>query len=89
MKNNNDLFESIFDSLQDKTPPTDEQKEKMLNYVLTEDRLRNHTTWEKAGRWITIYPWRFAFVAAAAQAVVLTWMFDTGYTNLLLKALGG
>ena len=89
MKNNDDQFEGVFDSLQDKTLPTDEQKEKMLNYVLAEDRLRNLTTWEKAGRWITIYPWRFAFVAAAAQAIVLTWIFDTSYTNLFLRVLGG
>jgi len=89
MKKRKDPFESIFDSLHNKTQPTTEQKEKMLNYVLTEGIKQNNSLWVKAGRWITVYPWRFAFSAAAAQAVVCTALFGTGYTNLFLSLFGG
>jgi len=89
MKKNNDPFEGVFDSLKGESLPTSEQKEKMLHHVLTENRLQNNTVLEKVGRWITIYPWRFAFGAAAAQAVVFTLIFGTQYTNLLLGIFGG
>ena len=89
MKKSNDPFEGIFDSLKGESLPTGEQKEKMLHHVLTESRLRNNTALEKDGRWITTYPWRFAFGAAAVQAVVFTLIFGTQYTNLLLSLFGG
>jgi hypothetical protein len=89
MKKKIDPFEGIFAGLQDKTLPTDEQKKKMLNYILTESRPEKVTLWEKAGEWITVYPWRFAFSAAAMQAAVFTLIFGAEYTNLILKIIGG
>lgn len=89
MKKNNDPFEGIFDGLQDNSLPTNEQKEKMLNHILLDNRLREETTWGKVGRWITVYPWRFAFSAAAVQAVVCTLLFGTQYTNVFLSIFGG
>jgi len=89
MKKNNDPFEGIFDSFQDKALPTEEQKEKMLNYVLLENRLQDNSVLGKVGRWISVYPWRFAFSAAAAQAVVFTLIFGTEYTNLVLRMFRG
>lgn len=89
MKNSNDPFKGIFDGLHDKSLPTDEQKEKMLSYILLESRLHNSTVWEKAGKWIAVYPWRFAFGAAIAQAVICTSIFGTAYTNLFLNLIGG
>jgi hypothetical protein len=89
MKKKNDPFEGVFDGLQDKTLPTDEQKEKMLKYVLLESRLQDNSTMGKVGRMITIYPWRFSFGAAAVQALVFTLIFGTEYTNLFLSIFGG
>jgi Zn/Cd-binding protein ZinT len=89
MKKHNDPFEGALDSLQDKTLPTNEQKEKMLNYVLMESRLQDNSILGKVGKWISVYPWRFAFSAAAAQAVVFTLIFGTEYTNLVLRMFGG
>jgi len=89
MKKNNDPFEGIFDSFQDKALPTEEQKEKMLNYVLLENRLQDNSVLGKVGRWISVYPWRFAFSGAAAQAVVFTLIFGTEYTNLVLRMFRG
>lgn len=89
MKKIHDPFEGIFDGRTDKTLPTNEQKDKMLSYVLTESRKQNSFTIEKIGRWITVYPWRFAFGVAAMQAAVFTLIFRSGYTNLILSMFGG
>lgn len=89
MKNLHDPFKDMFDPLQDKSSPTDEQKEKMMNHVLAESRLQDTSLLGKLGRWITVYPWRFAFSAATAQAVVCTLLFGTGYTNFILSFFGG
>jgi hypothetical protein len=89
MKKNKDPFEGIFDSLQDKTLPTNEQKERMLHHILMESRFQDITLWEKVDNWITIYPWRFAFGAAAAQTAACTLIFGTKYTNLFLSFFGG
>lgn len=90
MKKSNDPFEGVFDSLQNKTLPTDEQKEKMLSYVLLESsRLQENCVLGKVGKWISVYPWRFAFSVATAQAVVFTLIFGTEYTNLFLRMFGG
>lgn len=89
MKKNVDPFEGIFDSLYEKSLPTYEQKEKILNYVLLESNSRSSTVWEKAGRWIADYPWRFAFSVAVAQAILCTLIFGTAYTNLILSFIGG
>jgi hypothetical protein len=89
MRNNNDPFEGIFDDLYYKSLPTDEQKERMLNYILRENSLHDSTLWEKAGRWFAVYPWRFAFGIAVAQSVICTLIFGTAYTNLFLNLIGG
>ncbi len=89
MKKNNDPFEGMFDSLKGGSLLTDEQKEKMLRHVLAESRLQNDSALARVGRWIAVYPWRFAFGAAAVQAAVFTLIFGTHYTNLLLGMFGG
>ena len=89
MKKNNDPFVGIFNGLQDNTLPTNEQKERILNYILTESRFREISFWEKARRWITEYPWRFAFGVASLQTAACTLFFGTNYTNLFLNVFGG
>lgn len=89
MKKMNDPFESVFHDMQDKTPLTKEQKEKMLSYILVENRLQNTSFSKKAVGWIAAYPWRFAFSIATVQTVLCTLIFGTGYTNLFLSIFGG
>ena len=88
-KKNNDPFEGIFDSLQDKTLPTNEQKERMLNNILMKSRFQEISLWGKVENWITEYPWRFAFGTAAVQTALCTLVFGKAYTNLFLSFLGG
>jgi len=89
IKKNKDQFEGIFNNLQEENLPTNEQKEKMLNYILTESRFQEIPLWEKLDNWVTMYPWRFAFSAAAAQTAVCTLIFGTNYTNIFLSFIGG
>jgi hypothetical protein len=89
MKKKNDPFEGVFDNLKYKVLPTDEQKAKILHYVLRENRLQDNSITGKIGRWITTYPWRFAFSAATVQAIICTSIFGTRYTNLFLNIFGG
>lgn len=89
MTKNNDPFEGVFDCLQDKTLPTEGQKERMLDYVLLESKLQDISVLKKVGGWISVYPWRFAFGTAAVQAIVFTLIFGTEYTNLFLGIFGG
>ena len=85
----NDPFEGVFDNLQGNSIPTDEQKHKMLRYVLTKDVQQDESFMQKLGVWITVYPWRFAFCASAVQTAVFSLMFGVRYTNLLLSIFGG
>ncbi len=89
MNKSNDPFETIFDSLSDKTLPTQKQKDQMLTYVLMEGKAKDPSVFDKIGSWITVYPWRFAFGTAAMQAIVFTLLFGREYTNLLLSMFGG
>jgi len=69
--------------------PTNKQKEKMLVHILSEYRKYEASPTEKLFRLITVYPWRFAFGLSAVQAVLCTMIWGTGYTNMVLKVLGG
>lgn len=89
MKKNNDPFADVFDQMQEESLPTAEQKAKMLQNVLMESGRAGHSAWARAGMWIAVYPWRFAFSVAAAQALAGVLIFGTGYTNLLLSVFGG
>ena len=86
---NKDPFEGIFAGLQDTTLPTNEQKERMLNNILLQNRFQEITIWEIIDNWIAIYPWRFAFGAASVQTAACTLIFGTNYTNLFLSIFGG
>jgi len=69
--------------------PTEQQKEKMLAHVLSEYRKIETPPDDKLYRLIAVYPWRFAFGIAAVQTVICSLIWGTGYTNLVLKILGG
>jgi len=69
--------------------PTKQQKEKMLAHILSECRNYKPSPAEKLFRLISVYPWRFAFGLSTVQAVLCTMIWGTGYTNMVLRILGG
>lgn len=69
--------------------PTELQKEKMLDHILSEYRKNEASPTGKIFRLITVYPWRFAFGLSTVQAVLCTMIWGTGYTNMVLRVLGG
>lgn len=89
MAKNDDLFEKAFDMLKQEGLPTEQQKEVMLDRILMECKTENTSVVEKIKQIIISYPWRFAFIASAIQAVVFTLIFGTRYTNLFLNIFGG
>jgi hypothetical protein len=75
--------------LKDSALPTKEQKDRMLGKVLLEARKYDASPAAKISRWITVYPWRFAFGVAAVQAALCTLIWGSGYTNVVLSIFGG
>jgi len=69
--------------------PTKQQKESMLDHILHECRKYDATPASKLLRLMTIYPWRFAFSVSTVQAVLCTMIWGTGYTNMVLRVIGG
>jgi len=69
--------------------PTERQKEKMLNNILSEYRKYEASPTGKLFTLVTVYPWRFAFCLSTIQAVLCTMIWGTGYTNMVLRAFGG
>lgn len=90
MKHQNDPFEKAFAALENAVRPTEAQKEKMLNQVLIDSRrLDGDTVLSRLWKWTSVYPWRFAFGVSAVQAIALTLIFGTQYTNIFLNFFGG
>lgn len=89
MAKNNDLFERSFKVLEQSGKPTEQQKEMMLNHILTEYKAERASGVSRLRELIVAYPWRFAFSASAVQAIVFTMIFGTGYTNMFLNFFGG
>lgn len=92
MKNNFDNFirdslESLksLESFEKSSKPNKEQKEIILNKVLL---TKNNSISPRFKTLVYVYPWRFAFGASTLQAVVLTIVFGSKYTNLLFEFLG-
>lgn len=69
--------------------PTKQQKEKILNQILLECRKYDASPSGKLVKLITVYPWRFAFGLSTVQAVICTMIWGTGYTNMVIRVLGG
>ncbi len=97
MKNNTDkFFKKSFESLNEISNPTQEQKQDMLNKVLFETNIQAniHSSNQKIYKrsifknMVFVYPWRFALAASTIQAIALTAIFGTKYTNLVFQLLG-
>ena len=88
MGKNNDPLKNAFDVLKEIDRPTEQQKDKMLNYILAASRQETSLR-GKIIDFITVYPWRFAFGVSTVQAVICTLVFGTQYTNLFLSIFGG
>lgn len=89
MKTNRDPFVHIFQALEDRQTPSDGQKGNMLKHILEQEKVEPGPMWKRAGQWVALYPWRFAFGAAAVQTATCTLLFGSRYINLLLQLFGG
>jgi len=69
--------------------PTDQQKENMLNRILSECRKYDMSPAHKIYRLITVCPWRLAFGFSLVQTVICTIIWGNEYTNLILRFFGG
>jgi hypothetical protein len=76
-------------ALENAALPTERQKEKMLEHILAEYRKYSPTPAEKFLKLVAAYPWRFAFAFSTLQAALCTAIWDTGYTNMVLRIFGG
>jgi len=95
MKNNfgnniRDSLESLksLESLNVSSAPTQKQKEIILNKVLIQSKTQNASILLKFKNMVFVRPWRFALGASAFQAIVLTAIFGSKYTNLLIGFMG-
>lgn len=89
MVKKDELFKRAFEVLEQDGKPTEQQKDMMLNRILTECKAENVSGVGKLKKLFVAYPWRFAFTASAVQAVVFTMIFGTQYTNMFLNFFGG
>lgn len=102
--NVDNFIEKSFASLNEISNPTQEQKQGMLSKVLFEANIKtniqanidsnihsNNQIIDKRYTFknmVFVYPWRFALGASTIQAIVLTSIFGTKYTNLVFQFLG-
>lgn len=89
MPKKDDFFEKAFKVLEQGGIPTEQQKDMILNRILMECKAENTSGIGRFKKMVVAYPWRFAFMVSAVQAVVFTMIFGTQYTNLFLSFFGG
>lgn len=90
MSIHNDPLKQAFEGLKDSIEkPSEQQKDKMLRIVLSQGQQKKLTLWEKLYNFASVYPWRVAFGLSSVQAITLTMIFGTRYTNLFLGFFGG
>ena len=88
MRRDDDFLKKSLGVLEQEGIPTEQQKETMLNQILSESK-ENSSVFDKLKKIIVAYPWRFAFATSAVQAIALTLIFGTQYTNFFLGFFGG
>ena len=89
MKNNTDrFFEKSFKTLNEVSNPTNQQKEIILQKVLIQSQSEKVSTLCHMKNMIVVYPWRFAFGVSTIQAISLTILFGSNYTNFILQFMG-
>ncbi|AFA47329.1 hypothetical protein [Acetobacterium woodii] len=89
MKNNTDDFiEKALNSLTEGSQPSQNQKQRMLEDLLFQIQTEEDSKVGRFRNMVTVYPWRFGFGVSALQAVLLTLMFGSNYTNFILQFLG-
>lgn len=89
MSKKDDSIKTALGFIEEVPMPTEQQKDKMLNHVLAACREETVSGFDSLREIVITYPWRFAFTASAIQAVILTMIFGTQYTNLFLGFFGG
>jgi len=89
MSKKDNLLKQAFAALDDKSGPTEQQKELMLARILMACADEKRTCFTQLINMAIVYPWRFAFAVSACQAVLLTIIFGTQYTRFFLAYIGG
>lgn len=89
MKSNaDDFIKEALNSLNEGSKPSPEQKQVMLENLLSRVQTPEASGFDRFKNIVTIYPWRFGFGVSAVQAVLFTLMFGSNYTNFVLQFLG-
>lgn len=89
MNRDDNSLKKAFETLDKEGFPSDEQKDIMLDRIKLQCKAGNATKLDKLRGFVVVCPWRIAIAVSAVQAAVLTLVFGTGYTNILLGAIGG
>lgn len=71
MPKKDEFFEKAFEVLAQEGIPTEQQQDRMLNRILMKCKAENTSGIGKIINMVVTYPWRFAFIASAVQAVVV------------------
>lgn len=87
MLNKDEFLVKALNSLKNEKSPTKQQKETMLNFILTNKKDQVSVKIEKIQELIFLYPWRFAFTISVLQSIIFTILFGTQYTNIFLSFL--
>lgn len=87
--NKKEQMKQALELLEQNALPSEEQKDRMLNRVLAECKEEPVSRFECIKQIVITYPWRVAFAVSAVQAIALTLLFGTEYTNLFLAFIGG
>lgn len=88
MKKKSDPLEKAFRQISCDTALSQVEKDEILRNVLMEAKNQQEEP-SPLYRLFSIYPWRIALGLSVLQACVLTLMFGTQYTNIILRVFGG
>ena len=89
MKDYEDFFKRTIGAVQEIEKPTKTQKDRMLVAIHGKCEDTEKSKLEQVKKLIITYPWRFAFLTSALQAIIFTLLYGTGYTNMFLRYFGG
>jgi hypothetical protein len=89
MEYNDDVFHKIFESYKSGELPTEQQKSRMLDQILSRARSYDGDIQSRFLHFVSMYPWRFAFGAAVIQTALATLILGKEYTNVLIGIIGG
>lgn len=88
MTDKDEFMKKAFHSLDKDDLPELHQKERIFLRVKNNQTGKNDMTFSKIGKYITVCPWRFAFMVSAMQTILCTAFLGAKYTNFVLSIFG-